>query len=73
MSDVNIYPADASIAETSGLNLKKRAAMYQQSVADPEEFWKLKCINQAHGLVKCVRYHDDLMAFSDIRPRNNGE
>jgi len=40
MSDVNIYPADASIAETSGLNLKKRAAMYQQSVADPEEFWR---------------------------------
>ena len=40
MSDVNIYPADASIAETSGLNLKKRATMYQQSVADPEEFWR---------------------------------
>ena len=40
MSDVNIYPADASIAQTSGLNLKKRATMYQQSVADPEEFWR---------------------------------
>ena len=40
MSDLNIYPADASIAETSGLNLKKRATMYQQSVADPEEFWR---------------------------------
>ena len=40
MSDVNIYPADASIAETSGLNLKKRATMYKQSVADPEEFWR---------------------------------
>jgi len=35
MSDVNIYPADASIGDNSGLNLKKRAAMYMQSVADP--------------------------------------
>ena len=40
MSDVKTYPADASIAETSGLNQKKREAMYQQSVANPEEFWR---------------------------------
>ena len=40
MSDVKTYPADASIAETSGLNQKKRKAMYQQSVANPEEFWR---------------------------------
>jgi len=40
MSDVNTYPADTSIAETSGLNLKKREIMYQQSISDPEEFWR---------------------------------
>jgi len=40
MSDVKTYPADASIAETSGLNQNKREAMYQQSVTDPEEFWR---------------------------------
>ena len=40
MSDVNTYPADASIAETSGLNLQKREIMYQQSITDPEEFWR---------------------------------
>jgi len=40
MSDVKTYPADASIAETSGLNQNKRQAMYQQSVTDPEEFWR---------------------------------
>tara|TARA_B110000211_G_scaffold166294_1_gene187759 strand:+ start:2506 stop:4446 length:1941 start_codon:yes stop_codon:yes gene_type:complete len=40
MSDVKTYPADASIAKTSGLNQKKREAMYQQSVANPEEFWR---------------------------------
>jgi acetyl-CoA synthetase len=40
MSDVKTYPADASIAESSGLNQNKREAMYQQSVTDPEEFWR---------------------------------
>ena len=40
MSDVNTYPADTSIAEASGLNLKKREIMYQQSISDPEEFWR---------------------------------
>ena len=40
MSDVKTFPADASIAETSGLNQNKREAMYQQSVTDPEEFWR---------------------------------
>jgi len=40
MSDVNTYPADTSIAETSGLNLKTREIMYQQSISDPEEFWR---------------------------------
>ena len=40
MSDVNTYPADTSIAETSGLNLQKREIMYQQSISDPEEFWR---------------------------------
>jgi acetyl-CoA synthetase len=40
MSDVKTYPADASIAQASGLNQQKREAMYQQSVADPEEFWR---------------------------------
>ena len=40
MSDVKTYPADASIAESSGLNQNKRKAMYQQSITDPEEFWR---------------------------------
>tara|TARA_B110000211_G_scaffold233328_1_gene299266 strand:+ start:1 stop:1941 length:1941 start_codon:yes stop_codon:yes gene_type:complete len=40
MSDVKTYPADASIAKSSGLNQNKREAMYQQSVTDPEEFWR---------------------------------
>jgi len=42
MSDVKTYPADALIAETSGLNQQQREAMYQQSIADPEEFWRLQ-------------------------------
>ena len=40
MSEVKTYPADALIAQTSGLNQQKREAMYQQSVAEPEEFWR---------------------------------
>ncbi|MCO4836915.1 MAG: acetate--CoA ligase [Oceanospirillaceae bacterium] len=40
MSDVKTYPADAAIAQASGLNQEKREAMYQQSVTDPEEFWR---------------------------------
>ncbi|MFQ3331235.1 MAG: acetyl-CoA synthetase [Oceanospirillaceae bacterium] len=39
MSEVKTYPADALIAQTSGLNQQKREAMYQQSVAEAEEFW----------------------------------
>jgi acetyl-CoA synthetase len=40
MSEVKTYPADALIAQTSGLNQQKREAMYQQSVAEAEEFWR---------------------------------
>ena len=40
MSEVKTYPADALIAQTSGLNQQKREAMYQQSVTEPEEFWR---------------------------------
>lgn len=40
MSEVNTYPADASIAQASGLNQKKREELYQESVANPEEFWR---------------------------------
>ena len=40
MSEVNTYPADASIAQASGLDQKKREELYQESVANPEEFWR---------------------------------
>jgi acetyl-CoA synthetase len=40
MSDVKTFPADTLIAQTSGLSQHKREAMYQQSVSDPEEFWR---------------------------------
>jgi acetyl-CoA synthetase len=40
MSDVKTYPADTLIAQTSGLDQHQREAMYQQSVSDPEEFWR---------------------------------
>ncbi len=40
MSDVKTYPADKLIAQTFGLNQQQREVMYQQSIAQPEDFWR---------------------------------
>jgi len=40
MSDVKTYPADTAIAQASGLNEQKRGKLYQQSVSDPQAFWR---------------------------------
>jgi acetyl-CoA synthetase len=40
MSDVKTYPADTAIAQASGLNEQKRGELYQQSVSDPQAFWR---------------------------------
>jgi len=40
MSNVKTFPADQSIATRTGLDTQKRTTMYQQSVNNPEDFWR---------------------------------
>ena len=39
MSDVKVYPVPAEFAAQANVNAEQYAAMYQQSVEDPEGFW----------------------------------
>ena len=40
MSEVKTYPASAAIAQKTGMNEQKRGELYQQSVLDPDGFWR---------------------------------
>ena len=39
MSDVKLYPVPAEFAAQANINAEQYAAMYQQSVEDPDGFW----------------------------------